>query len=43
MRYECALSLAYMKPNNLLLANNEILKVMFVKKNISGLALEDSS
>lgn len=43
MRYGCALSLAYMKPNNLLLANNEILKVMFVKKNISGLALEDSS
>lgn len=43
MRYEYALSLAYMKPNILLLANNEILKVMFVKKNISGLALEDSS
>lgn len=43
MRYKCALSLAYLKPSDLLLANNEILKGMFVKKNISGLALEDSS
>lgn len=35
--------MAYLKPNDLLLANNEIMKSMFVKKNISGLALEDSS
>ena len=43
MRYKCVLSLAYLKPNNLLLANNEILKGMFVKKIISGLAFEVSS
>ncbi len=43
MRYKCVLSLAYLTPNDLLLTNNEILKGMFVKKNISGLALENSS
>lgn len=43
MRYKCALFLAYLKPNALLLANNEILKGMFVKKNISALAMADSS
>ena len=36
MKYKYALSLAYLKPNDLLLANNEILKGMFVKKNISA-------
>lgn len=43
MRYKCVLSLAYLTTNDLLLTNNEILKGMFVKKNISGLALENSS
>lgn len=43
MRYKCVLSLAYLKPNNLLLSNNEIMKSMFVKKNISALPIEDSS
>ena len=36
MRYKCVLFLAYLKPNNLLLSNNEIMKGMFVKKNISA-------
>lgn len=36
MKYIYALSLAYLKPNNLLLLNNEIMKGMFVKKNISA-------
>ena len=36
MRYKRFLSLAYLKPNNLLLTNNEIMKGMFVKKNISA-------
>lgn len=43
MRYKCILFLAYLKPNALLLTNNEILKGMFVKKNVSVLGLEDSS
>ena len=43
MRYKRFLPLAYLKPNALLLANNEILKGMFVKKNISVLGWEDSS
>ena len=43
MRYKCVLSLAYLKPNNLLLSNNEIMKSMFVKKNISAYVLADSS
>lgn len=43
MRYKCVLFLAYLKPNALLLANNEILKGMFVKKNILALPMEDSS
>ena len=43
MRYKCFLSLAYLKPYNLLLSNNEIMKGMFVKKNISALPMEDSS
>lgn len=43
MRYKCVLFLAYLKQNALLLANNEILKGMFVKKNVSGLGREDSS
>lgn len=43
MKYKYALSLAYLKPNDLLLANNEILKGMFVKKNILALPMEDSS
>lgn len=42
-RYKCVLFLAYLKPNALLLANNEILKGMFVKKNVSVLGREDSS
>lgn len=36
MRYKFFLFLAYLKPNNLLLSNNEIMKGMFVKKNISA-------
>lgn len=43
MRYKCILFLAYLNPNALLLANNEILKGMFVKKNVSVLGREDSS
>ena len=43
MRYKSFLSLAYLRPNNLLLSNNEIMKGMFVKKNISALPMEDSS
>ena len=43
MRYRFFLSLAYLKPNDLLLSNNEIMKGMFVKKNISALPMEDSS
>ncbi len=43
MRYKYVLFLAYLKPNALLLANNEILKGMFVKKNILVLGREDSS
>ena len=43
MRYKYVLFLAYLKPNALLLANNEILKGMFVKKNISAYVQTDSS
>lgn len=43
MKYKYILSLEYLKPNALLLANNEILKGMFVKKNVSVLGREDSS
>ncbi len=43
MRYKLFLSLSYLKPNALLLTNNEIMKGMFVKKNISVLGREDSS
>lgn len=43
MKYKQVLSLAYLKPNALLLTNNEILKGMFVKKNVSVLGQEDSS
>lgn len=43
MKYKYALSLAYLNPNALLLTNNEILKGMFVKKNVSVLGREDSS
>lgn len=43
MRYKCILFLAYLKPNALLLSNNEIMKSMFVKKNISAYVLADSS
>lgn len=43
MRYKCFLFLAYLKPNNLLLSNNEIMKGMFVKKNISALPMGGSS
>lgn len=43
MRYKCVLFLAYLIPNNLLLSNNEIMKGMFVKKNVSVLGREDSS
>lgn len=42
MKYKQVLSLAYLKPNALL-TNNEILKGMFVKKNVSVLGQEDSS
>lgn len=43
MRYKCVLFLAYLIPNNLLLSNNEIMKGMFVKKNISAYVQADSS
>lgn len=43
MRYKCFLSLTYLKPNALLLSNNEIMKGMFVKKNISAYVQADSS
>ena len=43
MRCKCFLSLAYLKPNNLLLSNNKIMKGMFVKKNISVYVQADSS
>ena len=43
IRYKYILSLAYLKPNNLLLTNNEIMKGMFVKKNISAYVQADSS
>lgn len=43
MKYRYALSLAYLNPNALLLSNNEIMKGMFVKKNISAYVQADSS
>lgn len=43
MRYKFFLFLAYLKPNALLLTNHDIMRGMFVKKNISALPMEDSS